>query len=140
MSRESEKVPGSSTYDIHIEIEVKAPPTKVYEAWLDSGTHTEMLGRPVRISSQVGATFDRGGVHTGVIVELVPGKRIVEASSHSSFLQGDYSLVTLTFEPQGEYTKIILDHKGIPLYFRGHMEKGWGEFYLPKVQAYFARK
>ena len=127
---------GPRSYNLHFEIEVKAAAARVYEAWLDSMIHAEMIGRHVQTSARVGAAFVRG-VTSGINVELTPGKRIVEAWRNDDWRDGDYSLVTVTFESQGEKTKLILDHKGIPQYDKGHLEKGWGEFYLPKVQAYF---
>ncbi|HXW36615.1 MAG TPA: SRPBCC domain-containing protein [Nitrososphaerales archaeon] len=135
MNPESLNAP--ETYNIHVETVVKASPARVYEAWLDSEAHSEMIGRVVQGSPQVGGTFLRGGVHSGVIVELIPGKRIVEAWRHRDWKEGDFSLLTLTFEQDGNGTKIILDHRGIPFYFQGRLEKGWGETYLPSVRKYF---
>lgn len=136
-------------YDnIHVETEVMAKSDQVYQAWLDSETHTKMLKGcmrgPVVISNIVGGTFQVGDgddprVHTGVIVELVPNRRIVEVWRHREFAQGEYTILTLSFEARGENTKIILDQKGIPHEFGGmRLERGWTQVYLTSVAKYFA--
>ena len=137
MDNASEGSGGS--YNLHFEIEVEATPLQVYEVWLDSKKHAEMIRTHVQTSARVGARFIRG-VSSGITVELMPGKRIVEAWRNDEWKEGDYSVVTVTLEPQAENTKLIVDHKGIPLYFKGRLEKGWGEFYLPQVQAYFSKR
>lgn len=78
---------------------------------------------------------------TGVYQEIVPNKRqvytdsfsdengnVIPASAHN--MPGDWPeelLVTLTFEEDGQKTKLKLQHEGIPDEMRDDCITGWNE-------------
>ena len=66
-----------------------APPATIYEMLADSKKRTAFTGRRADLSSKVGGAFsaDAGKV-TGINVDLVPGKRIVQAWRRSDFPEG----------------------------------------------------
>jgi uncharacterized protein YndB with AHSA1/START domain len=125
--------------NLRVEIEIDAAPEEVYDTWLNSQAHSKILEMPVKITGLVGGSFDiDDGLHSGIFLDLVPGKRIVEAYRHGDWDEGVYSILTLKFEPIGRKTRLVLDQKAIPPNFE--MEKGWRGFYLPKVADYFFEK
>ena len=64
-------------------VKFRAAPETVYELLADSRKHTAVTGRKATISRKVGGTFSAGEDDvTGVNVDLVPGRRIVQAWRH----------------------------------------------------------
>jgi uncharacterized protein YndB with AHSA1/START domain len=125
--------------NLRVEIEIEAAPEEVYDTWLNSKAHSRILEMPVKIIGKVGGSFDLDdGLHSGIILDLVPGKRIVEAYRHGDWAEGVYSILTLKFEPIGTKTRLVLDQKAIPPNFE--MEKAWRGFYLPKLANFFSEK
>ena len=68
-------------------VKFKADPATVYDLLADSRKHTAFTGRPANISTKIGGTFSLGESAgesdvTGINVDLVPGRRIVQAWRH----------------------------------------------------------
>jgi uncharacterized protein YndB with AHSA1/START domain len=60
-------------------VTIKASPRAVYEALMDSRKHAAFSGAPAQISRRPGGKFTAYGSYiSGVNLELVPGKRIVQ--------------------------------------------------------------
>ena len=61
-------------------VRFKASPETIYELLADSRRRTEITGRKAVMSGKIGGKFstDAGQV-TGVNVDLVPGRRLVQA-------------------------------------------------------------
>ena len=96
-------------------VKFKAAPATVYDLLADSRKHTAFTGRPANISTKIGGTFSIGESDvTGVNVDLVPGKRIVQAWRHRRFPEGIFSMAafTLTPTPDGG-TELVLVHRGV---------------------------
>ncbi len=74
-------------------VKFKAPPATVYDLLADSRKHTAVTGRKAIISGNVGGTFSISGDDvTGINVDLVPGRRIVQAWRHRRFPEGFFSM------------------------------------------------
>ena len=135
--------------NVHVEISIDATPRQIYGSWLNGRVHSQMLGMPVDITDEVGTRFEiqnpspnklnpTGATHSGIIVDLTEGSRIIQAWRHSAWEEGVYSILTIRFVAEGGGTRLILDQKGVPPGWGSRLEGGWGGFILPKVQVYFA--
>ena len=108
-------------------VRFKVPPTTVYDLLADSRKRTEVTGREALMSDEVGGKFstDAGQV-TGVNVDLVPGRRLVQAWRRQDFPEGIYSMaaITLALTPGGG-TELVLTHRGVPKHLLDEIEDYW---------------
>ena len=119
-------------------VKFKASPATVYDLLADSEKHTAVTGRKANISEKVGGTFSTSGNDvTGVNVDLVPGRRIVQAWRHRRFPEGVFSMaaVTLTATADGG-TELVLTHRGVPKDLIPETEQTWREQYWSRIKAY----
>lgn len=115
---------------------------EVYEAWLDSRSHSAMTGGEAIMSDALGDEVSAwDGYITGRNVELVPGRRIVQSWRTDNFTdeQAD-SIVSVTLEdaPDGG-TLLTLIHSNVPDDQRSYEEGGWQTHYFEPMQEYFGR-
>src|SRR5687767_5534924 len=123
-------------------VKLKAPPAVVYDLLADSKKHTEVTGRKATISREIGGTFSAsGGDVSGVNVDLVPGKRIVQARRHRRFPEGIFAMaaVTLTPTPDGG-TDLVLTHRGVPKDLIPETERAWRDQYWSKIKSHLAEQ
>jgi len=123
-------------------VKFKAAPATVYDILADSKKHTAVTGRKAIISGKVGGTFSISGNDvTGVNVDLVPGRRIVQAWRHRRFPEGVFSMaaVTLTPTPDGG-TELVLTHRGVPKDLIPETEQSWREQYWSRMKEYLDRE
>ena len=122
-------------------VKLKAPPAVVYDLLADSRKRTAVTGRKATISRRIGGAFSADGDEvTGVNVDLVPGRRIVQAWRHRRFPEGIYSMaaVTLTPTPDGG-TDLVLTHRGVPKDLIPETEQTWRDRYWSRMKAYLDR-
>ena len=123
---------------VHHEVDFKAKPRDVYDAYLDSRRHARMTGLPARMSRKVGGQFVAGGDYiSGTNVDLVPGKRIVQAWRGSDWPEGAYSILRLELRSRGGGSRLIVDQVGVPDKLRDEVDRGWYEFYWDPMKVYF---
>jgi len=126
---------------VHHEVEFSVNPTEVYEAYLDSRRHSRFTGQSAKMSRKEGGRFTAGDDYiSGTNVELVPGKRIVQAWRASEWPDGVYSVLRLELKSKGKGTRMVVDHVGIPDKFRDGVDQGWYEFYWNPMKTYFGEK
>lgn len=119
---------------IHQEVTFSAAPARVYKALVDSKRFAEVTGAPATGDSTEGAPFSVFGGHiTGRHVELVSGKRVVQAWRAKTWPEGLYSIVRFELLPEGSGTKVIFDHTGFPADMTDHLAKGWQSNYWDKL-------
>lgn len=121
-------------------VKFKAPPGMIYELLADSHKHSSVTGKKAKISPDIGGTFSTSGNDvSGVNVDLVPGRRIVQAWRHRKFPEGIFSMaaVTLTPTPDGG-TELVLTHRGVPKHLIPETELAWREQYWSRIKAYLA--
>ncbi|HJW41642.1 MAG TPA: SRPBCC domain-containing protein [Rhizomicrobium sp.] len=141
----------SSAEAIHQEIDFDVPRARVYGVLLDAKAFYGVvkLGRayksnalpdiPASIDPTEGGAFALfGGFIQGRNVELVPGKRIVQAWREESWDKGAYSLVRFAFEDRSAGCRIVFDHTGFPKGAGGHLSSGWYADYWDPMRAYLA--
>jgi len=122
-------------------IKFKAPPIDVYSLLTDSKKHQAFTGEKAVISKKIGGKFSIYSGHaTGIIVDLVPGKRIVQAWRGHSFAPGIFSMAAFVLNrtPDGG-TELTLTHRGVPKEFISGIENAWRKFYWDKMKKYLAR-
>ncbi|MES2523046.1 MAG: SRPBCC domain-containing protein [Gemmatimonadota bacterium] len=123
-------------------VKFRASPAIVYGLLADSSRHSAVTGRKATISDRVGGMFSTGDDEvTGINVDLVPGRRIVQAWRHRSFPEGIFSMaaVTLTPTPDGG-TELVLTHRGVPAPLIPGVEAAWREGYWARIKAYLASR
>ena len=110
-------------------VKFKADPATGYDLLADSRKHSALIGKQATISRKIGGAFSIGESDvTGINVDLVPGRRIVQAWRHRRFPEGIFSMaaVTLTSTADGG-TELVLVHRGGPKHRMPETEQSWRE-------------
>jgi uncharacterized protein YndB with AHSA1/START domain len=123
-------------------VKFKASPSTVYDLLADSEKLSAITGRKAVISGKVGGPFSTSGNEvTGVNVDLVPGRRIVQAWRHRRFPEGIFSMVAVTLTPTPDGgTQLVLTHRGVPKDLIPETEQSWREQYWSRMKAYLDRR
>lgn len=122
--------------NIHQELTFGAPPARVWEALVDARRFAELTGAPASGDAAEGAAFSAFGGHiTGRNVELVPGRRIVQAWRAKTWPEGLYSIVRFELAAHDGGTKLVFDHDGFPADMKEHLAKGWQANYWDKLDS-----
>ncbi len=108
-------------------------PRQIYEIWLDSKKHGQLIGGKAVISPKVGGRFKTfNGWAEGKNVELVLNKKIVQTWRGSDWPGGHYSTLTLRLMAvPGKGTKLLFTQTGVPAGLATDIAKGWREYYPP---------
>jgi uncharacterized protein YndB with AHSA1/START domain len=123
----------AKTIEIKVERTIPAPPGEVFDGWLNP----KIPGNPwnaaekFMLDPKVDGLFYwtlKGTAHYGRFTEIQRPGRIQHTWMSPNTL-GQESIVTLTFQKQGEDTLMTLVHSDLPDHelARGH-EKGWNYF------------
>ena len=118
-------------------IRFKASAETIYGLLADSCKRTEVTHRKAVMSDEVGGKFstDAGQV-TGVNVDLVPGRRLVQAWRRQDFPEGIYSMAAITLDPiPGGGTELVLTHRGVPKHVLDDTEEYWRHVYWAPMRA-----
>jgi uncharacterized protein YndB with AHSA1/START domain len=111
---------------IHQEVTFNAPPSRIYQALMDSQQHAAFTGGPANISPDVGGAFTCHGGHIeGRNIELVPNERIVQAWRPANWPMGVFSVVRFDLKAVGGKTHLTLTHSGLPAEGAEHLDEGW---------------
>ena len=118
-------------------VRFKASPETIYDLLADSRKRTEVTGRKAVMSDKVGGKFSTdGGQVTGVNVDLVPGRRLVQAWRRKDFPEGVYSMAAITLAPiAGGGTELVLTHRGVPKHLLDQIEDYWRLVYWAPMKA-----
>lgn len=122
-------------------VKFKASPKDIYQLLADSKKHSIVTGSKAAIGKKVGTSFSAyNGYIKGINVDLVPGKRIVQAWRGSDFPPGIFSMATFNLTPtKDQGTELVLTHRGVPKDLIPKTEKRWREFYWNKIKSYLNR-
>jgi uncharacterized protein YndB with AHSA1/START domain len=122
---------------IRQEITFAAAPAKLYEALMDSATHTKFTGAPAEIGRDAGDSWSAyGGKIHGRQVELVKDRRIVQTWRAGSWPEGKHSLVRFELAAEGNGTKVVLEHDAVSDDQVQHIEGGWNRMYWEPLRKY----
>jgi uncharacterized protein YndB with AHSA1/START domain len=125
---------------IHQEVTIPAAPQAVFDVLMNSEKFAKMTGgRSAEISAAEGGALKMfGGDITGRNVELVPGKRVVQAWRSGAWPEGVYSLVRFELAPEGKGTKLIFDQSGYPASAHEMLDGGWPKMYWEPISTMLA--
>ena len=125
---------------IHQEISISAPPAAVFKTLTDSSRFEKMTGgRKADISNAAGgASTMFGGDIIAVNVEIIPGKRLVQAWRSQNWPEGVYSIVRFSLEPQGKGAKLTFDQAGYPDGAHDMLSGGWHKMYWEPMEKMLA--
>lgn len=108
----------------------KASPHAVYEALMDSRKHGRFTGGKAVISRRVGGKFSVfDGYASGVNLELVAGKKIVQEWRASDWPADHYSKATFQLAKVKAGTRLTFTQSGVPDRHYSSIKSGWIEFY-----------
>ncbi len=126
------------TIEFEVATIIQASPQQLYDAWLDSATHTQMTGATAEASAEPGAAFAAwDGYITGKNLELKPGERIVQAWRTTEFsASAPDSRLEILFTPAEEGTRVTIRHSGLPDHGMQY-KSGWVENYFIPMKAHF---
>lgn len=121
-------------------VKFSAAPSTIYDLLADSKKHSALTGCKATISRKVGGAFSTSNDDvTGVNVDLVPGRRIVQAWRHRSFPEGIFSMAAVTLTPTRDGgTDLVLTHRGVPKDLIPETERKWREQYWSRIKAHIA--
>ena len=120
---------------IHQEAIIDAAPEQVYAVLTDGAKFAAATGMPAQLSDREGEAFTLfGGRVEGRQIELVPGRRVVQAwrfgGAHPEpWDDGVYSVVRFTLTSQGDATKFVIDHEGVPPEAEQRIATAYPSFY-----------
>jgi activator of HSP90 ATPase len=119
-------------------VKINAIPDQIYKALLSANEFSELTGAAAEIDEGEGGAFSCfAGQIVGRHVELIPGKRIVQAWRVAELWpDGAYSIVSFNFVESGGSTTVEMEHGGYPTDFEEHLEGGWHKMYWQPLKAY----
>jgi uncharacterized protein YndB with AHSA1/START domain len=128
---------GARNVSIHQEVTIEAAPAAVYAVLTTSDDFARMTGgRAATISREVGGAASLfGGDIRALNIELVPGKRVVQAWRSQAWPEGVYSIVKFELSPNGNVTKLVFDQAGHPDDAQKMLEGGWHQMYWQPMNA-----
>ena len=128
--------------NIHQEVTIDASPAAVYGVLTNSTDFAKMTGgRVAEIAREAGGPISMfGGDIRGRNVELVPGRRVVQAWRSQSWPEGVYSIVRFELIAEAKGTKLIFDQSGHPEEAQQMLEGGWHQMYWKPMNAMLAGK
>jgi activator of HSP90 ATPase len=137
-----QQLPPTSPHDprtsLHQEVELAATAGRIESELLDAQQFASFTGLAAVIDPHEGGAFSLfGGMIVGRNVELVSGRRIVQAWRPTHWDPGVYSLVKFEFRPGGNDTRVVLDHTGFPAGEFDHLSAGWQEHYWEPLKKLF---
>jgi uncharacterized protein YndB with AHSA1/START domain len=117
-------------------VKFKASPEAVYRVLTDAKRHALLTGESAKIARKVGGAFStRAGRVRGILVDLVPGKRVVQAWRSREFPEGVFSMAAfeLTRQKDGG-TLLVLTHRGVPKDLIPQIEADWRATYWANLR------
>ena len=130
---------------IHQEALIDATPMEVYAYLTEGERFAAATGMAARLEPWAGSAFSLfDGRVEGRLIELVPGKQVVQAwrfgDAHpDAWDPGVYSIVRFTLTAEGDRTRFVVDHH-VPAEWREHIESGYPTFYQEPMSRYFAQR
>jgi activator of HSP90 ATPase len=134
---------------IHQEVYFGVAPEQLYQTLLSAEKFSACTKKSFDMFTASSAHIDamEGGLFSlfdghivGRILELVPGRRIVEAWRVVDWPEGVYSIARFELKPQGPGTQLIFDHVGFPEGLKEHLASGWQQHYWDALGRYFQGK
>ncbi len=121
-------------------VTLPARPAEVFSALMDQKKHAAFTGDVAQIEPREGGAFCcYGNYISGITVELVPDKLIVQAWRSRGWPQGFYSVVTFALSPGGRgKTRLRFTQFGVPERDFEAKSEGWRSHYWEPLKRYLA--
>ncbi len=126
---------------VEVTVYIAAEPATVFAYFTDPARYVQWMGRTVTLHPVPGGTYRvcmRDGVEAiGEFVEIDPPRKVVFTWgwSHQPAVPPGSTRVVVTFTPEGDGTRVVLRHHGLPdTQYAGH-HKGW-IIYLDRLNTY----
>jgi activator of HSP90 ATPase len=131
--------PNQARTSLHQEIELNAPPERIFHILLDSKEFAGVTGMAATIDPNAGGAFNTfGGLIVGRNIEIIPSSRIVQAWRPSYWTPGVYTVVHFELKASSTGTTLVLDHTGFPEGEFDHLDPGWHMRYWDPMKKYLA--
>jgi uncharacterized protein YndB with AHSA1/START domain len=117
-----------------------ASPEQVFAALTQADRFSSFSGgAPAAIEAHAGGAFSCfGGMISGRNIELVPGKRLVQAWRAGNWDEGVYSIVRFELLAEGAGTKLHFMQSGHPQAQEPHLAEGWPKMYWEPLAKHLA--
>jgi uncharacterized protein YndB with AHSA1/START domain len=124
--------------EIHHRVVMHATPKQVFEALMDQKKHAQFTGASAKIIRKAGGAFRCYGTYiTGITLEALPGKRIVQAWRSRDWPKGHYSVVTFALAKRaGGKTQLRFTQIGVPASDYTDKNRGWRTYYWEPLKRY----
>lgn len=122
-------------------VKFKASPQEIYQLLADSKKHSLVTRHKAVIGKRIGNHFSAyNGYIKGINVDLVPGKRIVQAWRAADFPVGIFSLAAFQLSrTKSGGTELVLIHRGVPKHLIPAIEKGWKKSYWERIKQHLRK-
>ena len=121
---------------IREEVALNATPEAIYNMLMNAQKHRAFTGAPVELSNEIGGRLSAfGGAITGINIELVPGKRVVQMWRAGDWPEGHYSTATFELIPSKGGTALAFTQTGVPESKFNEISQGWKSQYWDKMKA-----
>ena len=110
---------------------IGAPPEAVWRALTDHALIDAWGGGPAAISAEPGAAFTFwGGDIYGTVTAAEPPVRLVEEWWGDDVEWDEASVAAFSLVPEGEGTRLTLEHTNVPDDEAEELDAGWDDSYL----------
>jgi activator of HSP90 ATPase len=110
-------------------------PRVIYEMLMDSRKHAKFTGEKARIGRKIGEKFTAyDGYISGVNLDLVPDKKIIQSWRGNDWPEGHYSRVTFSLQKVKNGTRLTFRQSGVPEKYYKDINQGWRDYYWTPVQ------
>lgn len=115
---------------------INAEPSDVYAAITNPYTIELWSGYPAEMSTEPGSEFSLWeGDISGRNIEFIPDHKIVQEWYFGD--QEEKSIVTISISPEGENSRVIVEHTNIPDEDYNDIAEGWREYYMGAILGFF---
>jgi activator of HSP90 ATPase len=124
---------------IHQEVSIAASPDAIYTILTHAADFSAMTGgMAASIAPEAGGAFSLfDGYISGRNIELIPGKRLVQAWRAANWPEGQYSIIRFELTPNGAGATLVFDQIGHP--DAEHLTSGWSDRYWAPMKAMLAK-
>lgn len=131
-----------NTSFIKQKINFKTSAQKLYNLLLDEELYSEFAGSPVSVSSDPNGTFEVfDGYCSGYNLELIPGKKIVQAWNfqEDGWPEDHYSKCTFEFKDDAKGGCVLyFSQTDIPAHKVHSLSEGWNTYYWEPMKKLIA--
>ena len=118
------------TKTIRQTVTFRTDPHDVYEMLMDSRKHAKFSGAGAKISRMIGGKVSTYvGYATGVNIELLPDKKIIQSWRGSDWRNGHFSRATFSLKKVRTGTRLEFIQTGVPDEEYENIKLGWRNFY-----------